>query len=76
MGVLFELAFALNAYLLMAVITFLGILLAGAVTVLYAGAMTMLSYSTWSAFAAYTRRARHAPIIEHVAQLAQKTFAR
>lgn len=75
-GLLFEFAFMANAYLLMSFITFLGILLAGAIALIYAGAITMINYATWSAYAKQICQKRHTPIIEHVAQLAQKTFAR
>ncbi len=75
-GLLFELAFIANAYLIMSIITFFGILMAGAVALVYAGAITMLNYATWSAYTKKIGRVRHTPIIEHVAQLAQKAFAR
>ncbi|MBT4857067.1 hypothetical protein HON52_02665 [Candidatus Uhrbacteria bacterium] len=68
-GLLFELAFAANAYLLMSIITFVGILLAGAVVVIYAGAITMFNYSVWSGYAKLVRRAKHSPIMEYTFRL-------
>ena len=75
-GLLFEIAFVANAYFVMALITFLGILLAGAITLIYAGAITMLSYTLWSNFAQRIRRRRHTPVVEHMVRLAQKALSR
>ena len=73
---LFQAAVAIGSYLLMALISFIALLTAGAFAVIYGGAITMFNYTVWSLLKAQLKKHVHLPTAEHVARMILRPFKR
>ncbi|MBU4314802.1 hypothetical protein KJ673_00150 [Patescibacteria group bacterium] len=64
-GIIFEITLSAGSYLLLSFVTFITMLICGALVLVYAGSITTFNYSAWTNLCSHLEKNSHFPALEH-----------